>query len=154
MLNNLATNMRSAFTKADLIIDNAVLTAGQFVKMGSYQVGAGEVVTLGYGQGTQASAEGRIYQKIQSDASTEITGTYRIVLESAQDLPLQVVFEARSEALATSPTDRTLQIPFNEMNVGVSEDKKIVTYFKADTTATVDLANSTLLMDITRTLLG
>ena len=46
-MNYLAKGMRSAFTKADLINDDVVLTAGQFVKLGSKQIGAGEQIILG-----------------------------------------------------------------------------------------------------------
>lgn len=144
---------RSAFTEKELINDGVSVPAGNFVTIGEYKVEAGEIVTLGYGPSTtQTQAQGRLYMKLQNATPAEIKGMVRLVIMTNQDIPLRTLFEARTEALNTSATDRTKQIPFAEMNAGAGRDKKIVVQFKSDTTDTIQQENSTLLMDYTREL--
>lgn len=143
---------RSAFTEADLI-DSATVNviAGQFVKLGEYQVQAGEMISTGYGeQSGQDSAQGRIFMKFQTATPTEIKGMVRLQAYSPQDRPIEIIGEWRTELLNTNATDRTKQLPLPEHIVALTEDKKFVLEFKADADAALDKANSTIIMDITR----
>lgn len=148
---------RSAFTKDQLLFDgDTPCNAGQYTKVGEYQIVAGELVKLGYLHGDQAGAEGRVHVELKSDLDAALSGTVRLVALSPQDMPLTpaILFEARTEALNQSVTDRTKQIPFNDMGIALSEDKKYALMFKPDgAAATVSKTNSTVLMDITRVLL-
>jgi hypothetical protein len=147
---------RSAFTKEDLLFTSTPCNAGQYTKIGEYKIVAGELVKLGYLQGDQAGAEGRIHIELKNSAGTTLSGTIRLVALSPQDMPLNpsILFEARTEALNQSSSDRTKQIPFNDLGIALSEDKKYAVNFKPDgSSVTVDKAKSTVLMDITRVLL-
>lgn len=144
---------RSAFTQADIIKDSTAVPAGNFVNIGEYKVSAGEEIILGFGQQSgQENAQGRLFGKLQNSTPTEIKGVLRLVVMTNQDIPLATLFEGRTEALNSSATDRTKQIPFPQMSVGAGQDKKIVLQFKADSASTISLANTTILMDITRNL--
>lgn len=149
------SRFRSAFTKEDLVIDATVLNTGNYQKVGEYVLKAGEEIELGYGNGGQESAQGRIFVKLMDTTATpvEITGTVRIMALTAQDIPLGVLFEARTESLNANATDRTKQIPFNigDFPFGLSEDKKFQLQIKPDATKTVSKENSLILIDITKT---
>ncbi|QHA00531.1 hypothetical protein [Dehalobacter restrictus] len=145
---------RSAFTESDLI-DGATVSvlAGQFVKLGEYQVQAGELVAVGYGaESGQESAQGRIYALLKDGEAVPgiINGVVRVSIYSPQDRPIEILQEYRTETLNTSSTDRTKQVPLPLINAFVSEDKKIVLEMKADANATLTKANCDLIMDITK----
>lgn len=142
---------RSAFTKADLIKEvSTQCVAGNPIILGMYEIPAGELVSIGYGSlAGQESAPGRIYIDLQSSTAA-VEGLVRISAFSPQNRPIEIMREYRTETLRQNSTDRTKQIPFPEHEAYISEDKKIVLEFIADTTVTVDKAKSTILMDITK----
>jgi hypothetical protein len=143
---------RSAFTSNDLIgAASVACTAGQFNKLGEYQVQAGELVGLGFGdQSGQENAVGRLYMLLQTSAPAAIPGTVRIQAYTPQNRPLEILAEFRTEAISQNATDRTKQMPLAFNNIFLSEDKKIFLEFNPDATATVAKANTTINMDITR----
>jgi len=142
---------RSAFTKNELI-DTAtvVCVAGNPIKLGEYVVPAGELVAIGYGDHDgQESANGRIYIDLKS-TTAEVDGLVRLSAFSPQDRPFEILREYRTETLRQGTGDRTKQIPFPVHDLNISEDKKIVLEFIADSGVTVSKADSTILMDITK----
>lgn len=142
---------RSAFTKTELMSGDVVLTAGAWARLGSYEVKAGETISIGYGAlSGMDNAIGRIYGVMNTAASAEIKGKLRISIYSPQDRPIKIMHEWRTEVLNTSATDRTKQTPLAEGIEIITEDKKIVVEFLPDTSATVAKAQSTLIMDITQ----
>jgi hypothetical protein len=146
---------RSAFNLASFMSANKALIAGQYNKLGEYEVKAGETITLGYGpNGTMSDAVGRIYGAIMDTAAApvELKGKIRLSIHSPQDRPLKIVDEFRTEALNTSSSDRTKQTPYPEHIEVVTEDKKIVLEFLPDAigTGTLNYAASALLFDITQ----
>ncbi len=149
----LGNQMRSAFTEKNLIVDGTSLLENAWIKLGEYQVDAGERITVGYGKGMQDNAEGRIVLNLKDGSDANIPGTLRIAYESAQDLPIEVLDEFASVDLlgGTSPSDKVV---LNEKHSGITEDKKLVLYYKAEADATVSLANTSLNMAITRDLIG
>lgn len=151
----MARYVHGKFTAADInLVDNVALVAGQFNKIGSYTVKAGEVIFLGWeNYRDMESAVGRAYAKLQDNVPAEIKGEWMATIESPQDLPLTVLGNWRSEDMNTDATNKTLQIPFAKMNIGASKDKKIVFYFKPDTAKTITKANCIVNLDITRVLL-
>lgn len=142
---------RSAFTKEHLIESATVdCIAGNPIMLGAYTVPAGELVSIGYGlQSGQESAQGRIFIDLQT-ATGKADGLVRITAYSPQNRPKEIMKEYRTETLRENGTDRTKQIPFPEHDLYISEDKKIVLEFIADTDVTVDKSKSTILMDITK----
>lgn len=142
------------FTKADLLVNGVVCTAGQFNKLGQYIVKAGEAIKIGFGPyDSFENATGRIYAILKNAANVEIPGEWSLNIESPLDTHLATLGTWRSEDWNTVANDKTKQIPFPEMPIGASKDKKFVLYFKPDATDTVSLANSVMNMDITRILL-
>jgi len=149
----MGSEFRSTFTSADMINTSTACIAGQYNKIGEYKVQAGVNLFLGYGaQSGQENAQGRIYADIRTAAISQ-PGKVRISIVSPQDIPLAVLFEARTEVLNTSATDRTKMIPFPKMDIGASQDKKYVMEFMPDAAATITKANSVMIMDITNRLL-
>jgi hypothetical protein len=151
---NLREQYRGAFTKAEMIKAATVaLVRGEFIRVGEYNVQAGELISIGYGMlNGQESATGRIFLDLKdsTEVPVQIDGTIRFVIVSPQDRPLEILAEYRSETLRTGTGDRTKQVPFAESDVWISEDKKLVMEVKADETATLSKANSTILFDVTR----
>lgn len=147
----MAEIFRSAFTQADLIkAAETDCIAGNPIKLGEYVVPAGELVSIGYGNlNGQQNATGRIYADLQSSTGA-VDGLLRISAFSPQDRPKEILREYRTETLRQNATDRTKQVPFEEHQLAISEDKKIVLEFIADTTVKVDKSKSKLLMDITK----
>lgn len=147
---------RDVWTKNDLIdAATVVCTAGQYTNLGDYTVKPKEIVSVGYGETIgQAESEGRIYAIFCTAPATESKGMVRILAMSPNDLPLGggVIWQGRTEALNSSATDRTKQLPFSKINIGLTEDNKYVLQFNPDVTATITKADSTILMDITKQL--
>lgn len=145
---------RSAFTKSELISGDVVCAAGQFNRLGAYVVKAGEAISVGFGnQSGQQNAQGRIYIDLKDNAAApgaNTNGLLRMVAYSPQDRPVEIIWEARTESLRTNSSDRTQQNPYQEHDLMVPEDKKLVLEFLPDAAVTVGKANSTVLMDITR----
>lgn len=147
----MAEIFRSAFTKADLIKSaSTVCVAGNPTIIGEYVVPAGELVKVGYGSlEGQQNSPGRIHADMQSSTAA-VDGLVRISAFSPQNRPYEIMREYRTETLRQSETDRTKQVPFPEHDLYVSEDKKIVLEFIADSDVTLDKAKSKVLMDITK----
>lgn len=142
---------RSAFTQNDLVkAANTVCVPGNPIMLGEYIVPAGELVSIGYGmESGQESAQGRIFIDLQS-ATLPVDGLVRITAFSPQNRPQEIMREYRTETLRQNSTDRTKQISFPEHPLYISEDKKIVLEFIADTSVTVDKTKTKILMDITK----
>lgn len=143
---------RSAFIATDLISAATVAcTAGQYNKLGEYQVQAGELVGLGFGeQSGQENATGRLYMLLQNATPAAVNGTVRLQAYTPQNRPLEILAEFRTEAISQNATDRTKQMPLPFNNIFLSEDKKIFLEFNPDSTQTLTRANCTINMDITR----
>jgi hypothetical protein len=146
---------RSAFTKDKLINSATVqLVAAEFVKLGEYKVEAGEMVSIGYGQQSgQQNAQGRIYVDLKDNGvapGLDLNGTVRLSVYSPQNRPIEILGEWRTETLRTDITDRTLQVPFPEDDLWISEDKKLVLEFASDGSEVLGKTNSTYIMDITQ----
>jgi hypothetical protein len=143
---------RSAFTQADLMGASTVCAVGVPVKLGEYVVNAKEIIELGYGMGGQDGALGRLYADIKKAGPTSVKGRLRLIIASPQDIPLAVVFEARTEETSFGATDPTQRMPFNaqELLTQVSEDNKIQFWFISDTADTVTKADSSIVMSISR----
>lgn len=148
----MANTFSSAFTENDLMESTADVLAGKFVTLGEYQVTAGELIQIGYGKHDgQGEAQGRIYLDLETTtAGTKIDGLVQLIAYSPQDHPLSVLAEFRSESLRNGENDRLQQRPLPVHQKALSEDRKLVLAFKADTNGTVSQTNSTLLMDVTK----
>lgn len=150
----MAEQYRSALTQNDLISSATVATiTGQFVKLGERKIFAGELLALGVGDASgQDNAVGRLFVDIRDNGTSPglvHNGLFRLTIYSPQNRPLQVLCEFRTETARQGSTDRSLQVPFPVRNEWLSEDKKLVLEFMADTGATLSKANTQILIDIT-----
>lgn len=143
---------RSALTESNMMQASTVsAVAGNFIKLGEYKVEAGQLISIGYGeQSGLDSAQGRIYLALNDSASAAIHGKIRLAVHSPQGRPMMILAEYRTETLRDNPNDRTKQTPFPENQYWLSEDKKLVLEFEADSTKTVDKSKSDILFDVTQ----
>jgi hypothetical protein len=143
---------RSTLTTAQLIQGATIAcTAGTFTQLGEYQVLPGDMIALGYSDlDDQSGAVGRIYVNLQNATPAVIPGTFRLSLMSEADRQLSIEFECRVEITDTNLTDRTKQLPFEVSSTWLTNYKRFQLSFNPDVTSTVVLANSQLLIDITK----
>ncbi|WP_353853166.1 hypothetical protein [Dehalobacter restrictus] len=144
----------STLTASDLIdSDLPAVLAGIPVKLGEYQVQAGEELAIGYGPfAGQSDAIGRVYMQFKDDTATPVLepGLVRLSVWSPQNRPLVVLGEWRTEALNTSATDRTQQLPLSENQVNIREDQKLVLEFISDAADILTKSACTIALDVTR----
>jgi hypothetical protein len=89
--------------------------------------------------------------KLCTAADTEAPGVVRIAAYNSQRHHLVTFDEFRTESLSAS-TSRTIQIPYPESVYDVSEDNIICIEFMPDATATITKADSSIQIDITRSI--
>ena len=146
--------------KTDDVIskDTVDLVPGQYTTIGEYVVAADEQVGMGYGNDdTQQNAQGRIFAGLYTEDGTPISGKFRIIQVSSQNIPIgirPVLLDVDAAALCQGENDRIGQIPFPWNKTLLSHFKKYVFQVLNDTEAvqTVSKAHSNILMDITRKL--
>lgn len=149
---------QSTFTVNELIKAATVpITAGEIIRLGEYKVQAGEQLSAGAGQlAGMDNATGRIFIDLRDSTANPgvaLAGKVRLQVYSAQNRPLEIVREWRTEDLATSATDKTKQLPFTEHSIWLREDQRMVLEFIPDAGAVgngnVSKANSKILMAVT-----
>ena len=146
---------RSALTIADFMASGSTVscTAGVYTILGKRQIQAGELLSLGYGQGAgQDTADGRIFVDIRDNSASPgvvIKGKARLTAYTPQMRPLVILGEYRIETLNQNSTDRTKQLAYPESVYQLSEDKYLVLEFMPDATSTVGANNSSAVVDIT-----
>lgn len=144
---------RSAFKLSDFMSADTAVVTGQWNKLGQVQINPGQIIALGFGElAGQQDASGRVFIDIRDNTASPgavFEGTIQLAIYDANDHPLMVLDEYRTEQVRTSSTDRREQIalPFN--NVYASQYKKYCLFFKPDVAGTISHTNSKLLMDTT-----
>jgi hypothetical protein len=130
-----------------------------YTKLGEWVVPAQNSYGMGFGeQSGQQNARGRLFVDIKDNGvapGVNVEGVLRIMAIDANDSPIGpnggVVGEWRTETLRSSSGDRTLQLPFPEHGLFLTEDNKFIFEFKADAAAaTLGQANSKALIDVTK----
>ena len=144
---------------ADVIGKDTVdLIPGQYTNIGELVVAADEQIGMGYGNdNTQQNAQGRIFVGLHTADGTDISGKFRIIQVSSQNIPIgsqPVLLDVDLAALCQGEHDRIGQIAFPWNKTLLSKDKKFQFQVLNDTAAvqTVSKAHSNILMDITRKL--
>lgn len=121
--------------------------------LGSYTVKAGEAVSLGIGEYSSfEAANGRIYASIMDDSAeaAEEPGILRISIWSPQNKPLRILKEFHTSQLSTSATDLTKQLPLEEQEELIREDKKLVFEFIPENADTIVKADTVMFIPITK----
>jgi hypothetical protein len=130
------------------------LAAGTFTKIGQWVTPAQNHYGMGYGDQTgQQNSRGRIYIDLKDNGvapGVNIDGVFRIQAVDANDSPIGVVAEYRTEKLRSDIADPQKQISFPEHGLFLSEDNKFIFEVKADAAATLSKANSKALVDVTK----
>jgi len=142
---------RSALIASNFQSADVAVTQNQFTEIGRHVVGSGMYLTLGYGfSNSQVDADGRIYALIKDTADATLEGTLLISIYTPEDRHHRDLFEARTEDLNSSLTDRQKQIPFPEMDTGYGKDWIYKIFFKPDATGkTVDNGLTKIVMTTT-----
>lgn len=144
---------RSAFRLADFMAADVAVVTGQWNKLGEFQIDPGQIIALGYGElAGQQDASGRIFADFRDNTAApgaNFDGIVQIAIYDANDHPMMILDEYRTEQLRTSSSDRREQIalPFN--NTYASQYKKYVLFFKPDAAGTISHTNSKLMLDTT-----
>lgn len=142
---------RSTLTQNDLVATSTACLAGQMNLLGEYKIVPGELIAMGYGSdNTQSNAVGRMYMFIGVAGPTESPGVVRLVAMSATDRQYEIVYESRNEIVDANPTDRTKQLPFEQFNLFLSENKRWALFFQPDVNSTITKAATTIRIDVTR----
>jgi hypothetical protein len=135
------------------------VSSSAYTKLGQWVVPAQNSYGMGYAeQSGQQNARGRLFIDIKDNAvapGVNVDGMLRIMAIDANDAPIGpnggVIGEFRTETLRSGANDRTLQLPFPEHGLFLTEDNKFIFEFKADAGApTIGQANSKALIDVTK----
>lgn len=144
----------TTLTQADLFDESTIsCSAGVPVKIGEYQVQAGEEIAIGYGPfAGQQDAIGRFFAAIYDDTATPAIepGQVRLSVWDPQNRPILVLWEGRTETTNMGLTDRSQRVPMPEHNVNLTEDQKLILEFISDAADTIVKASSTIALDCTR----
>jgi hypothetical protein len=120
-----------------------VLTSGQYNRLGTFTVPAGQVCRFGANEAYAGTATGATaYLKVCDATNAAITGTVRFVVSNSTGTRTSVVLEQRTEKLSASQTDRTLAQLIPEMGVAAQRDDLLYIEFKPDTTSTWQTAST------------
>jgi len=143
----------STITEADALNAGATiaLTQKTFVEVGSYTLEKGERITFGQGlHDALNSAIGRAVAVLKDGTSTEITGTWRILVSDMNDRAMFYILEEHSSELnTTSPRSDTYPLPLQDQ--GAKYGRKIKYYFSADAASqTIDVSKSTVKFSISK----
>ena len=144
----------NTMTQKDFMKADVSVIADQYVRIGEYQVVAGEAISLGMGEKSgQDDAQGRIYVDLKDTVGGDLDGKLRFAVYDPKNHFLREIAQFHTKALRTSETDRTKQLPFPNFHTFATEDRKLVIEFLSDTTATLDLETSKIYMDVTEQLI-
>lgn len=129
-----------------------VCTAGVYTEIARYEVGDDEAIQFGYGMSSSYSdARGRLYAKLQDATPAQVNGEMKFTIENKNDNLLIDLGSYRTNKLDEGVDDARARYPFPKQLSGASPRRIIKIYFKADATATLVKANSSIEIDITRT---
>jgi hypothetical protein len=142
---------QDALRLADLTPAALTGVVGSWIRFAKYVVPAGQRLLLGYGlTAGQANAQGRAFVDLNTVAPAHITGKIRVVLCTPDDRPIRVLWTADLTKLETAVGDPTKQEPFPIREAGAGRDYILSFEVLLDAAVLINIAASTLTMDITR----
>ena len=151
---------RGTLTKDDVLANaTLLLTLNEYTKVGSITIPADTLIGMGFGDGSaQNDAAGRIYADLKDAVPARVTGNFRIMMMSSNDMPIglkPVVIDIDTSVLASgSLSARSEQVPFPFNQILLSKDKKFSFFIKnTGTVQTLNKANSTIYIDVTKQLI-
>lgn len=128
------------------------VTAGKWVPIGEYEIGAQQIVNVGYGNDVKPENAGYIYAKLSNAAGTAINGKFRIIAQDANDIGKDTIFNEDLDSLGGDANDKSKMIMLQEHPTEVLHNEKVVLQVYSDTTDTVDFdhADTKLKVPVTR----
>lgn len=141
---------KRSLNKTDLNLSAVALDGQNFMKICSYTVPAQQNVTWGSTEMISGNAQGAVgYIALKTSAGADIDGVIRLSLRNAPETQEIVVLEERSEKFRASLYDRNLGVLISEHMIKAKQDSKLVITVKSDAAATIDVANSTIVLPVT-----
>lgn len=135
------------------ITADVVVTAGQWVQVGTVTVPAQQEVTFGANDPTGgASVAGRVaYARFDNSAGTQLHGTIRLALTDANQVNTIIVLEESTRKFSGSATDRTLGLLLPEYPKRAKQDSKLLILFYSATSVTImyNATNTLVQMPVT-----
>ena len=128
------------------------VTARKWEPVGEFEVGAQQIVNVGYGSKNLPDSAGYLFVQLAKADGSLIDGKFRIVLKDANDVGKDMVFNEDLDSLRGDANDKSKMIMLEEKPTPVMKDEKIVIEVYADETATVDYdhANTKIKIPITK----
>jgi len=144
---------KDALSLVDFVAADTALAQNEWTRCGGgVTVAIGTRKMLGYGNITsQSGAQGRIFAKMCSAASTLIAGgKVRFVLLTPDGRPVKVLWQDSIAGLNTSATDPSQQKPFAILGDRINYGYRIVMeIFTTGSGLSLDVSESALNMDVT-----
>lgn len=139
------------FTTADV----AGIVAGDWNKVGYYQVGITEEIGLGYGSEMGFDdAQGRVYALMKDTDGNRLEGEIKYVIEDTQgNTILALPFNMTLDYLGNGATNLRDRTEYAFQDLVVTRERRIAMYIKPITVgaaATLDYSESKFSMSITR----
>ncbi len=126
------------------------VTAGKYVTVGTYTIGAQKYATFGFGNvQLDPMNQGRIAIDTENTSGVDIDGWIRLLIANASETAVYTALEERTETLSENLTDMSKWLPLTEYGIKAGEDSKLIIQFKPDTSGTLDSGETLVYIDIT-----
>jgi hypothetical protein len=143
---------RDVLRLKDFMSADVAVTAGKWNDVGEVEVGAQQIVNVGFGSEDRPENAGFIYCKLMNTSAAVIDGKFRIIAKDANEVGKDTIFNEDLDSLGGDANDKQKQIMLEEHPTQVLKDEKIVLQVMPDTTTTIDIsdAGTKLKIPITR----
>lgn len=115
---------------------------GKWLDVGEYEVGAQQIVNVGFGSDDKPENAGYIYAKLTDTDAALVDGKFRIIAKDANDVGKDTIFNEDLDSLGGDANDKSQMIMLPENTTQVCHNEKIVLQVYADADATVDYDNA------------
>lgn len=143
---------RDILRASDFFTADFGVTAGKWVDIGEYEIGAQQIVNIGFGSDMKPENAGYVYAKLSNAAGTIIDGKFRIIAKDANDVGKDTIFNEDLDSLGGDANDKSQMIMLQEHPTEVLHNEKVVLQVYADATDTVDFdhASTKVKIPVTR----
>jgi hypothetical protein len=141
---------KRTLNKTDLNLTAVSLDTANFVKVGYYKVPAQQFVTWGNTEMVAGQPQGAVgYIDLRDGSNNPINGLVRLSLANAAEVEEKPYIEERTEKFRASQYDRSLGVLIPEFELKAKQDSFLLIKVKGDTSSTISVNNSTILLPIT-----
>jgi len=137
-------------SKTDVNLTGATLDTANFVKIGYVKVPAQQLMTWGITEIVAGQPQGAVgYIDLKDSSNNAINGVIRLSVANAYEVEEKPYIEERTEKLRASQYDRQLGRLLPEFSLKAKQDSYLLIKMKSDASATISVANSTILLPVT-----